>query len=299
MNASLFNRLRAQYIPPPTPRNLWLLLAAAVASQNLAVFQNSQNEHTTVFAALIWGGALICMEDQIETLEPHPNLLSLILGTVVLILVFARTAVVLHWEGILFALPPLAGLGLGFLCFPIKQILRLRDSLLTLMLIPGFALLMRILPEAPISLFTAKLAGLWLQFIGFEVVVRDRSVMIPRGGVQVLASCNGIDMMSQILCVSVVFLLAFPIRSNLSRIFLLAAAPAIGLISNSFRIAILTICTTYGNGKGSPLFKFFHEDAGSLVFSGIAVFIFGWIYLHVLERELTSLESGNQHNPKT
>ena len=166
------------------------------------------------------------------------------------------------------------------------------------MLIPGFALLMRILPEAPISLFTAKLAGLWLQFIGFEVVVRDRSVMIPRGGVQVLASCNGIDMMSQILCVSVVFLLAFPIRSNLSRIFLLAAAPALGLFCNSFRIAVLTICTVYGNGKGSPLFKFFHEDAGSLVFSGIAVFIFGWIYLQVLERELTSLESANHNNPK-
>jgi exosortase/archaeosortase family protein len=67
----------------------------------------------------------------------------------------------------------------------------------------------------------------------------------------------------------------------------------IGLLSNSFRIAVLTIATSYGSGKGSPVFKFFHEDAGSLVFSGIAVFIFGWLYLTLLERELLAIESTN------
>jgi hypothetical protein len=46
------------------------------------------------------------------------------------------------------------------------------------------------------------------------------------------------------------------------------------------------------------VFKFFHEDAGSLVFSGIAVFIFGWLYLMVLEKELTSLEANQQPNPE-
>ncbi|MEA5415005.1 hypothetical protein, partial [Synechococcus sp. BA-132 BA5] len=44
-------------VPPPTPRNLWLALCAAVAIQNVAVFQSSQSEHITVFAVLVWGGA--------------------------------------------------------------------------------------------------------------------------------------------------------------------------------------------------------------------------------------------------
>ena len=285
--------------PPATPRNLWLLIASVVAIQNIAVFHTSQTANTTVYALLVWGGAVICMEDQIETLQPRPNLLSLLLGTVILILVLARTAVIVHWEGILFALPPIAGLGLAMLCLPLSKLFKFRDSLLTLLLIPLFALLMRILPEAPISLLTAKLAGFWLQLIGYEVVVQARSVMIPGGGVQVLAACNGLDMMSQILCVSVVFLLAFPVRSVTSRCFLLVAAPIIGLFSNSFRIAILTICTSFGNGKGSPLFKFFHEDAGSLIFSGIAVFIFGWLYLTLLERELVALESANSSGSDT
>ena len=285
--------------PPATPRNLWLLIAAVVATQNIAVFHTSQNANNTVYALLVWGGAVICMEDQIDALKPSPNLLSLLLGTILLILVLARTAVVLHWEGVLFALPPIAGLGLALLCLPISKILRFRDSVLTLLLIPAFALLMRILPEEPISLLTAKIAGLWLQFIGLEVLVRDRSVMIPGGGVQVMAACNGVDMMSQIMCVSIVFLLAFPIRSMVSRILLLIAAPVVGLLSNSFRIAVLTISTSYGSGKGSPVFKFFHEDAGSLVFSGIAVFIFGWLYLTLLERELLSLESSNPPSSDT
>ncbi len=284
--------------PPATPRNLWLLIAAVTATQNIAVFHTSQNANDTVYALLVWGGAVICMEDQIESLEPRPSLLSLVLGTTLLILILARTAVVVHWEGIVFAVPPFAGLGLALLCFPIRQILRLRDSLLTLLLIPAYSLLMRLLPEEPISLLTAKIAGLWLQFIGYDVVVEGRSIMIPGGGVKVLAACNGVDMMSQIVCVSIVFLLAFPIRSTLSRICLLLSAPIVGLLSNSFRIAILTVCTSLGNSKGSTVFKFFHEDAGSLVFSGIAVFIFGWLYLMVLEKELTSLEANQQPNPE-
>jgi cyanoexosortase A len=285
--------------PPATPRNLWLLIAAVVATQNLAVFHTSQSANNTVYALLVWGGAVICMEDQIENLEPCPNLLSLILGTIILILVLARTAVVLHWEGVIFALPPIAGLALALICFPISQILRLRDSLLTLLLVPGFALIMRILPEKPISLLTASLSGLWLQFLGFDALVKGRTVMIPGGGVQVLGECNGLDMMSQILCISIVFLLAFPIRSNINRLFLLSIAPVVGMVSNSFRIAILTICTMFGNGKGSPVFKFFHEDAGSLVFSGIAVFIFGWLYLFMLERELLAFEAKRQSNSES
>ena len=290
----LFRSQQWKNRPPATPRNLWLLIAAVVATQNIAVFHTSQSANDTVYALLVWGGAVICMEDLIETLEPRPNLLSLILGTFILILILARTAVIVHWEGIIFALPPIAGLALALICLPITKILRFRDSLLTLMLIPAFALLMRILPEQPISLLTARVAGLWLQFVGFDVVVRARSVMVPGGGVQVMAACNGVDMMSQIVCVSIIFLLAFPIRSALGRFILLATAPVIGMLSNSFRIAVLTVATTYGSGKGSPVFKFFHDDAGSLVFSGIAVFIFGWLYLNFLERELASLESAKQ-----
>ncbi|MEB3332467.1 MAG: exosortase/archaeosortase family protein, partial [Synechococcaceae cyanobacterium] len=192
---------------------------------------------------------------------------------------------------------PLAGLALGLLCLPPAQLGRFRDALLCLLLLPAFALLMRVLPEAPISLFTARCAGLWLGGLGLEVMVNERSVMLPGGGVQVLAACNGVDMMAQIVCVAVIFLLAFRIRSHVSRLLIFIAAPLIGLISNSFRIALLALISSQGQGKGSFWFNFFHEDMGSLVFSGVAVFAFGMIYMHLLEKELPPLVPSGGDEP--
>ena len=183
MNASLFNRLRAQYIPPPTPRNLWLLLAAAVASQNLAVFQNSQNEHTTVFAALIWGGALICMEDQIEKLCPQPSRLSATIGSLLLIWGVIRNSLVLHWDGTVFILAPITGLALAMLCTPLRNLIRFRDSLLCLLMLPAFNLIsLRLIPEGPFSVLTANLSGFWLSMLGYEARVTGRTVLLPTGG---------------------------------------------------------------------------------------------------------------------
>jgi exosortase/archaeosortase family protein len=92
----------------------------------------------------------------------------------------------------------------------------------------------------------------------------------------------------------VVFLLAFPLRSTLSRLVLLLAAPLIALISNTLRIALLAIFTGMGPGAGQALFHFFHDDAGSLTFAGVAVFVYGLLYMHLLERELQPLPNGDQ-----
>ncbi len=238
------------------------------------------------------GGALICIEDQLEDLLPRPGIIGLITGTVLLIWVLARTAIILHWDGMIFALAPLAGLALTLLCLPLTHLSRFRDPLLCLMLLPAFALLMRVLPEEPLSLITAQGAGFWLSILGLDVVVNGRSVSLPGGGVQVLAECNGLDMMAQILCVGLIFMLAFRIRSLPSRLLLFAAAPVIGLICNTLRIALLSAVAGMGQGKGTPLFTFFHDDTGSLVFSGVAVFAYGVLYMNLLERELPPLESG-------
>lgn len=276
-------------IPPATPRNLWLLLALLVATQSCAVFHSSQSANVSVLALMIWGGSLICIEDQLDDLRPQPGLIGLLVGTLLLLWVLARTAVILHWDGMIYALAPLAGLALTLLCLPLGQLLRFRDPLLCLMLLPAFALLMRVLPEEPLSLATAQGAGFWLSILGLDVLVKGRNVSLPGGGVQVLAQCNGLDMMAQILCIGLIFMLAFRIRSWWSRLFLFLAAPMIGLISNTFRIALLAGCAGAGQGKGTPLFRFFHDETGSLVFSGIAVFVYGVLYMRLLERELPPL----------
>jgi exosortase/archaeosortase family protein len=155
------------------------------------------------------------------------------------------------------------------------------------LLIPANILIYKLIPEVPMSLLTAKLAAFWLSILGLDPVVNGRDVFLKGGGVTVLGSCNGLDMITQVACISVIFLLAFRLRSNASRFLVLFIAPLIGLLSNTIRIALLTIFSANGSGKGYGFwFDFFHKDTGSLIFSGLAVFIFGSIYMRLLEHEL-------------
>jgi len=276
-------------IPPATPRNLWLLLAAAVATQNVAVFTSSQSAHVGVFALLVWGGALICMEDQLETLEPRPGRFGIVVGSLLLLWIIARTSRILFWEGVLYLFPPLAGLALVLLCLPLRQLAKLRESLICLWMVPLFALISLRLPEEPLSLLTARISSFWISLLGIPVSTEGRTVMLADGGVTVLGPCNGMDMIAQTICVCVIFLMAFPIRSRLSRFLVLVASPVAGLMANTIRISVLALITTTGQTKGDTWFEFFHKDMGSLIFSGMAVFAFGMVYMWLLERELPPL----------
>lgn len=284
---NLFKSTWDRYVPPLTSRNAWLLIAATVAIQNIVVFHTSQNQSMTVFALLIWGGALICMEDLIEKLHPSPNYVAALFAAFMLLFVLFRTSLILHSDGVIFLLPPIAALALVLLVKEPRLISKFRDSLLCVLLFPANALLNRIIPEVPMSLLTAKVAAFWLSILGLDPIVNGRDVFLKGGGVTVLGSCNGLDMISQVVCISIIFLLAFRLRSAISRTLILALAPVIGLLSNTIRIALLTILSANGSGHGYGFwFDFFHKDTGSLIFSGLAVFVFGSIYMRFLEHEL-------------
>ena len=276
-----------RYVPPLTARNLWLFIASAVATQNIVVFYTSQNESMAVFAVLIWGGAVICMEDLIEKVHPQPNPAIAILASIILLFVLLRTSLILHADGVLFLLAPLAAVALVLLIEKPQSIFKFRDSLLCMLLFPANALLNRVIPEYPMSLLTARLSAFWLSILGLDPLVSGREVLLEGGGVTVLGACNGLDMISQVMCISFIFLLAFRLRSLTSRFLIILLAPLVGLFSNTLRIALLTIFSANGSGKGYGFwFDFFHKDTGSLIFSGLAVFIFGTIYMRFLEHEL-------------
>lgn len=281
-------------IPPPTSRNLWLLLAALVAVQNGTVFHTAQLDRFTLLALVLWGGALICIEDQLEQLRPSPGWIGLLLGTPLLLVVLARTAVVVSVDNLLFFLAPLAALALTLLCLPLGQIARFRDALVCLTLLPVFRIVSLLLPEQPLSLISARIVGFWLSILGVDVLVSGRRVALPGGAVQVGNSCNGYEIIAQLICIAVVFLLAFPVRSLLSRIVLLLAAPLIAFLFNTLRIALLAIFTSMGPGTGRSLFHFFHDDAGSLTFAGVSVFVYGLLYMNLLERELPPLPDSDE-----
>lgn len=267
-------------------RRLWLLLAIAVATQNVALMHHTQGPQAAVMAVLIWAGAYICLEDRLPLLRPRPGLGQLWLGVPLLLWVLWRSAVASHWDGLLYAMAPAAGLALLLLGVPWRQRRHCREALLCLLLLPAYALVMRLLPEQPLSLASAMGAGSLLSSLGVVVHVEQRSVLLSGGGVTVLAACNGLDQIAQLVSVAVLFLLAFPLRGWRSRCLLVLLTPLLGWWTNVMRVALLATIASGGHGKGSVLFDFFHDQAGSLVFSGVATLVLGWLYLVLLERQL-------------
>ncbi|MFN9631078.1 MAG: exosortase/archaeosortase family protein [Cyanobacteriota bacterium] len=282
-------------IPPPTTRNLWLSLCSLVAIQNLIVFTNSQITGNAITALLVWGGAVICMEDQIENLNPKPSLLSLLIGSVLVIYTLFRTSLILNSDSFLYLLVPVAGLGLVLMATSSREVLRFKDSLVVLCLLPLFLVIQVLVATYvtdDLSLLTAKFVIFWLGVLGIAPATLDGiTVYVNGGGVQVMHECNGFEMIMQMFITAVIFLIAFPLRSRLGRALIVISAPILGFIVNSFRITLLAVFTSLDSPSGRQLFDFFHEQAGSLIFSGIAVFALGYLYLAVLERELPPLEA--------
>jgi cyanoexosortase A len=281
-------------IPPPTHRNLWLTLSALVALQSLIVFTNTQMTGNAITALIVWGGALICIEDRIDDLRPKPSRRSLVIGTVLILYALYRTSQVNSSDSLLYLLTPIAGLGLVLIANPIKAIPEYRDSLLTLCLLPLFLIIQLLVTTYvtdDLSTLTAKFVILWLSLLGLSPIRLDGNTVFVNGGaVQVMHECNGLEMMMQIFITAVIFLLAFPLRSRLGRLIVVFISPIIGFLVNSSRIALLAVFTSLNSESGKALFDFFHEQAGSLIFSGIAVFMLGYIYLAIINRELPPIE---------
>jgi len=268
-------------------RELWLALAALVALQNLLVLHTTQDSpNLVVFALLLWGGALICLEDQLPALEPNPGRTGLVVGGVLLVAVLLRSGRILHYDAVIYPLTVLAGLALALLCVPPRQLGRFRDPLLILLLLPLNKLLEVLAPVPLLSRATAAASALLLQAVGFESSVDGTHVLLPGGSVSVWASCTGIDMILQVAAIAVIFLLAFPVRHWPLRLLLLVLAPLIGFASNVGRISLLAVIHAQGGPSSQWWFDFFHESNGSLLFAAIGVTVFARLYLHLLEAEL-------------
>lgn len=289
---SFFSSLQ-DYLPPPTTRNLWLSIAALVALQSLIVFTNTQITGNAITALIVWGGALICIEDLIEDLRPNPSRLSLALGGIITLYSLYRISQVNGSDSLLYLLVPVAGLGLILLASPFRTLWRYRDALFTLCLLPLFLFVQILVSNYvtnDLSVLTAKFVMFWLGILGISPTRLDGNTVFVNGGaVQVMHECNGLEMIMQMFITAVIFLLAFPLRSRLGRLAVILLSPIIGFVVNSARIALLAIFTSLNSESGKSLFDFFHEQAGSLIFSGIAVFLLGYLYLAILNRELPPL----------
>jgi exosortase/archaeosortase family protein len=269
------------------PAVRWQVLAVLQVTLSIWMVQATQhNPSLSLLALVVWGGAAICLEDQLERLQVRPSRASLVAGLLLLLLVSLRSTLVLDKERIVLILPLLQGLALALLLRPIRELPSLRQPLVVLSLFPLQDLAMRLLPEYWMSVVTGKLSQAILLVFGLNAATAGRMVLLDGGGVEILGECNSVDLMAQLTAIAAVFALAFPIRSRSIRLGFIALAPLLGVVVNSGRIAILAVITSSHLDHERKLFTFLHDDWGSLIFAGIATVILGQIYMGLIEREL-------------
>lgn len=269
-------------------RRLWLLLGALVVAHHLTVMSLTQAAVSSLLAMMVWGGALVCMEDRLESLRPSPSALSAVLGTGLLLWGLWRGAKVAHFDGVTFVLPVVLGLGLALMCVPLRRLREFSVELSVLALMGVALVILRFMPEQPLSEGTAQVTRWMLTALGQDAKAQGRLVTLPNGGVHVAGQCNGVEVVAQLVVIAVVFLLAFRMKSLVRMILIFFVAPIFAILGNAVRIAFLALVVASDWSHKDAIFKFFHDEYGALIFAGITVGVYGWVYLKVLERDLAA-----------
>ena len=77
----------------------WQVLAGFQALMSVWLTSATQGDQgVTMLAVVFWGGAAICMEDQLEDFQVHPSRASLVAGLTLLIYATWRSIVVLDLD---------------------------------------------------------------------------------------------------------------------------------------------------------------------------------------------------------
>lgn len=265
----------------------WQVLAVLQATLSVWVVQATQRDQgITLLAVVIWGGAAICIEDQLEHFQVRPSRSSLLAGVLLLAYATWRSCLVLDLDSVVYVLPVIQGIGLVLLARPVRQVFSLKPALIVLSLFPLQFLVFKLLPEHPISVMTGRLGQWILMLFGVQATAADRILAVGARGVSIQPACSGSGMLAQLAVVAIVFVMAYPIRSVRAKAVFLATAPLLGYLVNALRISLLALIIGSSIPNQKALFDFFHEEWGGLVFSGIAMVILGQMYMMLVNRQL-------------
>lgn len=169
-----------------------------------------------------------------------------------------------------FGFAPLgAALGLMLLASGYQALGQYRIELLTLFCLGLPKLLLKMIPD--ISPFTAQFSTYLLWYAGFSVRLTDDLIQLPDGAVQVVPSCSGLNLMTYMLAITIIFLLMFPL-STAAKIVAPIVAVTLGFFINGIRVALLALLSTQNN---PALFDYWHSNDGALIFVMLTVFLFG------------------------
>jgi len=165
--------------------------------------------------------------------------------------------------------PLIAALGIILLASGGQALGQYKTELFTLFCLGVPKLLLKVLPD--ISPLTAQFSTYLLWYSGFTVHLTDTLIQLPNGGVNVVPSCSGLNLISYMLAITLIFLLMFPLPTS-ARIYAPLVAVTLGFVVNGIRVALLALLSTQNN---PALFEYWHSHEGALLFVLLTVLLLG------------------------
>ncbi|MEG4212303.1 cyanoexosortase A [Microcoleus sp. S13_B4] len=248
----------------------WLLgIASGLIVLHLTL--TSRTNDTDLFGTmfLFWGVVAFLIWERHESLTFESGIFASFFGSSLIALILLKSSSISGYDFFIRATPFLSGISLALLASGTKGLKQYWQELLILAYIvipPGF-----IGVFVDVALLTAKFSAFLLHYLGFEVVRKGVLLILEKGSVEVYHGCSGVNGMLQLLGLALVFLLMFPTTVG-QKIILPLVAIITAFVVNAARVGLMAVLVSLSQPEA---FKYWHQGNGSVIFSMIAVFIFG------------------------
>lgn len=268
---------------------LWLLAIGIgwIAIQLVMIWRNEQSSLWGM-SLLFWAAIASLIWDKRDRLKLESDVFSSFLGLFLMTILLIKCISVSSFGIFLSILPVAVGFSLALLASGFKGLGQYRGELLALLILAMSGILPSIIVN--IAPLTAKFVAFLLWYSGSEVVRSGVNINLPTGGIEVYSGCSGIELIIQLVGLSSLFILMFPLNLK-SKILLPITAIILGFITNGIRVALMAILVAQNQKEA---FAYWHHGDGSLIFSLMGVICLGvvcWILLEINQSNKSNLKS--------
>ena len=248
-----------------SPPFLLLVLCVATIAVHLTLMYKVGSSDRQITSSLFWMTAAYLIWERKDKLNLHSGSVASLCGALLLAILLIKTTGYCEETFLIvyqfLSATALAAIASGFRGFKAYW------KELTLLFFAGIPELIvdKLFNPAPV---TAGFANSILWFSGLPVVQKGIYLNLPGGSVQVYSGCSGVVTMTQLLGMSVLFLMVLPLPWKwYQKAIVPVAAVTIAFVVNVLRVALMAVLVSQ---KQMATFDYWHNGTGSLIFSGIA-----------------------------
>jgi cyanoexosortase A len=196
-------------LKPLKNSQFWLLgIGAGLIAIHLSLMERANNPSLLGISVLFWSAVASLVWQKRHSLNLESGIFSSVIGALLLSLVLLKSLSFSGYDFFLRISPLIGAIGLSLLASGTKGLKQYWQEILSLsffIVSPG---MLSSLIEP--SIFTAKFSAFLLWYAGFKVSLQGVHIILPTGRVEVYPGCSGIENITHLLGLAMLFLVMFP-----------------------------------------------------------------------------------------